>query len=165
MNSVDRPLTFRDQNPTAMELIADHRARIAFEEEERLTQRSRQFEELRAELNSVSVRIRAWEKMHGLCFPTNPAHPILDVIASVTGIPSLRRCEKSSRHVTPGEQHRRRSLPACPTIARCDARTHMTCTDQLRISPSGPHSRTTRIRRKRHRRTLEEIGNGILEIK
>jgi hypothetical protein len=99
MNSVDRPLTFRDQNPTAMELIADHRARIAFEEEERLTQRSRQFEELRAELNSVSVRIRAWEKMHGLCFPTNPAHPILDVIASVTGIPlTALREEQQARH-------------------------------------------------------------------
>lgn len=40
----------------------------------------------------------------------------------------------------------------------------MTCTDQLRISPSGPHPRTTRIRRKRHRRALEKLSNGTLEI-
>jgi len=109
MNSDARPLTFRDRNPTATELITDHRARLAIEEEERLTQRSRQFEELRAELNSVSVRIRAWEKMHGLSLPTNPAHPILDVIASVTGIPltSLRE-----------EQRTRRSMRATPPAAK-----------------------------------------------
>lgn len=107
MNSVDRPRTFHDRNPTAVELIADHRARIAVEEEERLTQRSRQFEELRAELNSVSVRIRAWEKMHGLSLPTNPAHPILDVIASITGIPLTALRE---------EQRTRRSKRATPPV-------------------------------------------------
>jgi hypothetical protein len=109
MSSADRPPTFRDRNPTAMELITDHRARLALEEEERLTQRSRQFEELRAEFNSVSVRIRAWEKMHGLCLPTNPAHPILDVIASVTGIPLTALRE---------EQRTRRSMRATPPAPR-----------------------------------------------
>ena len=107
MNSVDRPLTFR-RNPTAMELIADHRARIAVEEEERLAQRSRQFEELRAELNSASARIRVWEKIHGLRFPTDPTHPILHVIASVTGMPLTALLE---------EQQTRRSQRATPPAA------------------------------------------------
>ena len=99
MNSADRPLTFRDRTPTAMELIAEHRARAAVEEEERLTNRSRQFEELRAEFNSVSVRIRAWEKLHGLRLPTDPAHPVLDAIASVTGIPlAALREEQQTRY-------------------------------------------------------------------
>src|SRR5579862_8969460 len=87
MSAADRLLTYRDRNLTAMELLTDHRERLAAEEEERLKQRARQFEELRAEFNSVPVRIRAWEKMHGLRLPTSPAHPILDVISSVTGIP------------------------------------------------------------------------------
>jgi hypothetical protein len=105
MNSADRPLPFHDRNRTAVEVITDHRARLAFEEEERLTKRSRLFEELRAEINSVSVRIRAWEKMHELRLPTDPDHPILDVIASVTGIPltALREEQRArrSQRVTP----------------------------------------------------------------
>ena len=110
MNSTDMPLTFRDRNPTAMELITEHRARIAVEEEERLVRRSRQLEELRAEINSVPVRIRAWEKMHGLSFPTNPAHPILDVIASATGIPiaALReeqQARRANRATPPAQNH------------------------------------------------------------
>jgi hypothetical protein len=108
MSSADRPLTFGNRSPTATELITDHRARIAVEEEERLTQRSRQLEELRAEFNSVSVRIRAWEKMHGLRLPADPAHPILDVISSVTGI-SLKALRE--------EQQSRRSKRATPPAA------------------------------------------------
>lgn len=109
MNSADKPLNYRDRHLTAMEVLTDHRARLAVEEEERLTERSRQFEELRTELNSVSVRIRAWEKMHGLRLPTNPAHPILDVIASVTGIPVTALRE---------EQQTRRSKRATPPVPK-----------------------------------------------
>ena len=109
MNSADGPLTKGDRHYTAMEVLTDHRARIAVEEEERLAQRSRQFEELRAEFNSVSVRIRAWEKIHGLRLPTNPAHPILDVITSVTGIPLAALRE---------EQRTRRSKGTTPSAAK-----------------------------------------------
>jgi hypothetical protein len=87
MSVADRLLAYSDRKLTAMETLAEHRERLTFEEEERVKQRTRQFEELRTELNSVSVRIRAWEKMHGLRLPTDPDHPILDVISSVTGIP------------------------------------------------------------------------------
>jgi len=86
MNSTDRPSIYPDRNFTATELLADHRERVAVEEEERAKQRTLQFEELRSEFNSASVRIRAWEKMHGLRLPASPDHPILDVIASATGI-------------------------------------------------------------------------------
>jgi hypothetical protein len=78
--------TFLDRHFTALELLADHRERIALEEEERAKKRTTQFEELRSEVNAVPVRIRAWEKMHGLRLPSDPAHPILRVIASNTGI-------------------------------------------------------------------------------
>ena len=107
MSSADRPLGYRDRHFTATEVLIDHRARLAVEEEERLTQRSRQFEELRAQFNSVSVRISAWEKIHGLYLPTDPDHPILDVIASVTGIPltALREEQRTrrSKRATPPE--------------------------------------------------------------
>jgi hypothetical protein len=88
-----------DRNSTATELLADHRERVAVEEEERAKQRTLQFEELRSEFNSASVRIRAWEKMHGLRLPTSPDHPILDVIASATGVPlaALREEQQARR--------------------------------------------------------------------
>ena len=99
MSSTDRPLIYSDRNSTATELLADHRERVAVEEEERAKQRTLQFEELRSEFNSASVRIRAWEKMHGLRLPTSPDHPILDVIASATGVPlaALREEQQARR--------------------------------------------------------------------
>jgi hypothetical protein len=87
MSSENWSPVFGDQNLTATELLTDHRKRLAVEEEDRVRKRISQLEELRSEFNSVSARIRAWEKMHGLRLPADPSHPILDVISSVTGIP------------------------------------------------------------------------------
>ena len=92
--------TYIDRHFTALELLADHRERLTLEEEERERKRTSQFEELRSEVNSVSVRIRAWEKMHGLRLPSDPKHPILRVIASTTGIPvACLREEQQARRV------------------------------------------------------------------
>jgi len=35
-------------------------------------------------LNSVDLRIRAWEKVHGLRMPSDPKHPALQAIAAAT---------------------------------------------------------------------------------
>lgn len=78
--------TYIDRHFTALELLADHRERLVLEEEERAKKRTSQLEELRSEVNAVPVRIRAWEKMHGLRLPSDPDHPILLVIAANTGI-------------------------------------------------------------------------------
>ena len=92
--------TYIDRHLTALELLADHRERLALEEEERERRRTGQFDELRSEINSVPVRIRAWEKMHGLRLPSDPAHPILRVIASTTGISlACLREEQQARRV------------------------------------------------------------------
>ena len=108
MNSTDRPSTYSDRNSSATELLADHRERVAVEEEERAKQRTLQFEELRSEFNSASVRIRAWEKMHGLRLPASPDHPILDVIASATGVPLAALREE--------QQARRAKRVTAPTV-------------------------------------------------
>jgi hypothetical protein len=94
-----------DQHLSAAELLRDHRERLVFEAEERVLQRARQYEELRSEFNSAQVRIRAWEKMHGLRLPSSPTHPILEVIASATGVPLAALRE---------EQRTRRAKPAPP---------------------------------------------------
>jgi hypothetical protein len=73
-----------DRHRAAGELMKDHRARLALEEAERAERRRRELEEQRSDSNSANVRIRAWEKVHGLRLPSDPEHPILDVIASDT---------------------------------------------------------------------------------
>lgn len=99
MNTPDWSPTYNLRHATTTELLSDHRERLAIEEEERVKQRTLQIEELRSEFNSAQVRIRAWEKMHGLSLPANPTHPVLDVITSATGIPlaTLREEQQARR--------------------------------------------------------------------
>lgn len=70
--------------PAATELIQTHRARLALEEDERAQQRRVELAEQRSDRNPPDVRIRIWEKLHGLRLPKDAAHPILDVIAIST---------------------------------------------------------------------------------
>jgi hypothetical protein len=66
---------------TEVEGPGPYRARSELEEEERAHQRRLELAEQHSELNPPDVRIRAWEKVHGLRLPANLAHPILGVIA------------------------------------------------------------------------------------
>jgi hypothetical protein len=78
------PLVNDTSHRAAGDLINDYRARRAFEEEERAQRRRIQLEEQRSDLNPPDVRIRAWEKVHGLRMPADSGHPILEVIAGDT---------------------------------------------------------------------------------
>ena len=70
-----------DRRLTDAEGPGPYRGRSEIEEQERAEQRRAQLEVQRSELNPPDVRIRAWEKVHGLRLPSDAAHPILDVIA------------------------------------------------------------------------------------
>lgn len=77
---IDEPAPRR----SASEIIRTYSERLALEEAERAERKRIEMAEQRSELNPAEVRIRAWEKLHGLCLPTDPAHPVLDVIAVST---------------------------------------------------------------------------------
>jgi hypothetical protein len=71
--------------PPAAHLPAHSPAeRFAQEEHEREERRRRELAEQRSDANTPDVRIRAWERLHGLRMPSDPAHPVLDVIAVST---------------------------------------------------------------------------------
>lgn len=55
--------------------------RFAHEEYERSEKRRLELAEQRSDRNPPDVRIRMWEKIHALRLPSDPGHPILDVIA------------------------------------------------------------------------------------
>ncbi|HEY3784118.1 MAG TPA: hypothetical protein VGL55_02430 [Steroidobacteraceae bacterium] len=69
---------------SAGDLIKSRAERMAEEEREREQKRSQELAEQRSDLNPPGARIRAWERMHGLNMPSDPEHPVLDVIAVST---------------------------------------------------------------------------------
>jgi hypothetical protein len=70
--------------PHTGDLIRTPAERLAHEESERAEKRRQELAEQRSELNPPDMRIRAWEKIHQLRLPSDPTHPILDVIAVST---------------------------------------------------------------------------------
>ncbi len=70
--------------PRTGDLAKTPAERLAHEEHERAEKRRQDLAEQRSELNPPEVRIRTWEKLHQLRLPSDPAHPILDVIAIST---------------------------------------------------------------------------------
>lgn len=67
--------------PHTGDLIKTPAERLAHEEFERAEKRRLELAEQSSDLNPPHVRIRTWERIHQLRLPSDPAHPILDVIA------------------------------------------------------------------------------------
>ena len=70
--------------PRPGDLVKTPAERVAQDEYERAEKRRLELAEQRSELNSPDARIRTWERIHALRLPSDPAHPILDVIAIST---------------------------------------------------------------------------------
>jgi hypothetical protein len=66
------------------DLVKTNAERLAQEEHERAERRRVDLAEQRSDLNPPEVRIRTWERIHGLRLPADPEHPIVDVIAVST---------------------------------------------------------------------------------
>jgi hypothetical protein len=78
-----------------------YRAPAELQEEKRAEERRSELAQQRSELNAPGVRIRAWEKVHGLRLPSDPTHPILEVIAVGTRLTleqvHAEQCARASR--------------------------------------------------------------------
>ncbi len=70
----------------SVDIIRTHAERLALDAEERLHQRQRALAEQSSTANPPDVRIRAWERVHALRMPGDAVHPVLEVIASGTGL-------------------------------------------------------------------------------
>ena len=70
--------------PRTSDLAKTPGERLAHEAFERTEKRRQELAEQRSDLNPPEVRIRTWERIHQLRMPSDPAHPILDVIAVST---------------------------------------------------------------------------------
>jgi len=68
----------------AGDIIREHRARVAMEAAERTEKRRAEQAEQRATSSAPEMRIRVWEKVHGLRLPLDATHPIVAVVATET---------------------------------------------------------------------------------
>lgn len=75
---------FARDYPSAADIIRDHRARVAVETVARMEKRRAEQAEQSASDSAPEMRIRAWEKVHGLRLPLDAAHPIVAVVATET---------------------------------------------------------------------------------
>jgi hypothetical protein len=76
--------TSATESHSASEQLKTHRAQIAVEAEQRAQEKRVQLEELHSITHAPDVRIRLWEKVHGLRLPLDPEHPVLHCVASST---------------------------------------------------------------------------------
>jgi hypothetical protein len=73
-------------NTAQEDVIQEHRARMAFEEESRQVKR-REAQARQCEPSTApGIRVRAWEKLHGLRLPSDLGHPIITIIAAQTNL-------------------------------------------------------------------------------
>ena len=69
---------------SAHDSLAEYRNRLAADEYDRAERKRLGLAEQNSLHNSADARIRAWEKAHHLRMPSDPSHPVLEVIAAAT---------------------------------------------------------------------------------
>lgn len=66
------------------ELVSDYRVRLAQDRADADERRRLELLDLSSIANSPEIRIRAWERTHGLTLPRAASHPVLTSIAAAT---------------------------------------------------------------------------------
>jgi len=70
--------------------------RLEQEARERAERRRVELAEQRSDVHPPEVRIRTWERLHGLRLPSDPEHPILDLVAVSTRLTLAQVQEEQS---------------------------------------------------------------------
>jgi hypothetical protein len=95
--------TFSASRPTA-ETVAEHRTRLAHEQEVAQQLRTDALAAQVSITNSPSQRICVWERLHGLPLPRGPNHRLLEVIADATQLHIDQVREVQKLRVAPHSQ-------------------------------------------------------------
>jgi hypothetical protein len=84
MSSPSWIFTSVPESHSSAELLKTHRAQVALEAEQRAQEKRARLEELSSIVHTPEMRIRLWEKVHGLRLPLDPEHPVLHFVATST---------------------------------------------------------------------------------
>lgn len=86
MSQENNPRTVIGAASGGGDFAKEHRARVAQATEELQRKRTREAALQTDENLSPQERIRAWERIHELRLPSDPTHPLVRLIAKVTGL-------------------------------------------------------------------------------
>lgn len=81
--------------------VADRRAAIQREAQDRMVERQEQLAAQRSPLNSPQERLRIWERLHSLSLPRSRTHKLVRVIAQQTELTVLEVQEEQRRRADP----------------------------------------------------------------
>lgn len=81
--------------------LADRRAQVEHEQQQRLLERQQQIALLTSPLSTPEERIRLWEKLHALNLPRSPTHKLLRLIAEHTELSLEQVLEVQRRSFAP----------------------------------------------------------------
>jgi hypothetical protein len=81
------------------ELASDYRLRLAQERVEAEERRRVELADLASVANPPQVRIRAWERTHGLTLPRSESHPVLVSVAAATHLTLEQLHEEQRRRL------------------------------------------------------------------
>jgi hypothetical protein len=84
----DKPHYAAGQNasPGADDPSMDFRARLVHQQAEHAERRKFDLAEQSSRLKTAEERIRIWERLHEVTLPRDPAHRLIEIIASNTGL-------------------------------------------------------------------------------
>lgn len=94
MNKPWEPLQDANRLPRSSEFVSTYADRMAQQARERQERHRLEIAEQSALDSSPGMRIRAWERVHDLRLPSDPQHPIIEVIAQKTGLTRAQVCEE-----------------------------------------------------------------------
>jgi predicted PhzF superfamily epimerase YddE/YHI9 len=91
----------RAATPFAGEPSDEFRARVLRQQEEQQERRQLDLAEQSSALNTPDARIRIWERLHEVRMPRDPAHSLMKVIASGTGLTLEQVHEEQRQRLLP----------------------------------------------------------------
>src|SRR5271170_6152973 len=93
--SMGRPLASPGEDP-----MMDFRARLVQQQAETAERRKTDLAEQSSRLKSAEERIRIWERIHEVTLPRDPAHRLVEIIATNTGLTHSDVRDEQQRRAT-----------------------------------------------------------------
>ena len=90
----------RSISPGGDDPMMDFRARLVHQQAEAAERRRMDLAEQSSRLKTAEERIRIWERIHEVTLPRDPAHNLIDIIATNTGLTDADVRDEQQRRAT-----------------------------------------------------------------
>jgi hypothetical protein len=94
------PSLGRPSIPAGDDPMMDFRARLVHQQAEAAERRRMDLAEQSSRLKSAEERIRIWERIHEVTLPRDPAHNLIEIIATNTGLTDADVRDEQQRRAT-----------------------------------------------------------------